>query len=103
MTLRRGEMENRRKKRIVRIRQMKLRENDKENKERKRGLPAGWKTRRELAVEYFPAADERVAVARLHRWIVSDPHLLADLHRRGYRHRQRAFTPLQVKVFRRYL
>jgi hypothetical protein len=76
---------------------------EKENKERKRGLPAGWKTRRELAVEYFPAADERVAVARLHRWIVSDPHLLADLHRRGYRHRQRAFTPLQVKVFRRYL
>lgn len=59
--------------------------------------------RREVAMLCFEAPSPAVAVARLGRWIRTDPQLLYELEACGYRPRLRYFTPKQVRVLRRYL
>ena len=65
--------------------------------------PSRWITRRDLAVAYFPGTTKKVAVARLNRWIATDPEFRTALQRHGYRSRIRSFSPSIVNVFRRFL
>lgn len=67
-----------------------------------RRCPAGWGTRRGVAVAVFGTDNPKVAVARLGRWIASDSLLRRELSRRGYRSRQREFPPAVMRVFRNF-
>lgn len=69
----------------------------------KRWTANGWEMNRELAMYYFPARRPEVAVAHLRRWIASDPEMLRDLKRAGYRLYARRFSPRQVRVLAKYL
>lgn len=68
-----------------------------------RGLPRFWRTRREVAMEYFPHENVETAVAQLRRWIKGDPEFLRQLCLKGYRPHLRAFSPQILRVFRRFL
>ena len=68
-----------------------------------RKLPEGWVYRRELAMSYFPDTKDRVAVARLTRWIMTDPQFHEELVRKGYRPGIRTFSPRIMRVFRKYM
>lgn len=67
-----------------------------------RRRPEAWGTRREVAVAAFGDDNPKLAVARLNRWIASDGVLRRELSRRGYRARQREFSPGVMRVFRRF-
>ena len=54
-------------------------------------------------MECFETENAKVAVARMNRWINSDPQLKTELLRHGYRPRQRFFSPRVMRVFRRLL
>ena len=51
----------------------------------------------------FEGSTPAVAVARLRRWMRSDPEMWNELQSAGYRPYSRRFTPEQVSVLRRYL
>ena len=72
-------------------------------KRMKRTRPAGWILRCETAQRYFPDSSKQASVSRLNRWIVSDPQLLRDLQKRGYRSGTHYLSPGIVEVMDRYL
>ena len=59
--------------------------------------------RRDVAMQCFEGSTPAVAVARLRRWMRSDPEMWNELQSAGYRPYSRRFTPEQVSVLRRYL
>ncbi len=59
-------------------------------------------TRRQVACQCFSDSRPEIAVARLRRWVHSDPEMRRDMQRAGYRPYSRRFTPKQVDVLRRY-
>lgn len=63
---------------------------------------AAYVARRAIATYYFESPTPETAVARMRRWINSDPELRAALEKAGYRPRQRYFTHRQIRVFRRF-
>lgn len=60
-------------------------------------------SRREVAQKCFEAKSPEVAVARLSRWINTDPQFLAELKASGYRPRVRFFSPRQVLILKKYI
>jgi len=70
---------------------------------RRRRRPTPWMLRRQVALQCFDATCPEVAVARLARWINSDPQLHDALVSVGYRPRLRRFSPNMVRILRCYL
>lgn len=62
-----------------------------------------WTTRQRVATEYFETEDAKLAVARLRRWINTDPEMRAALYENGYRPRMRRFPPAVTRVIRKFL
>lgn len=56
-----------------------------------------------LAQRYFPDSKGRLAVARMRRWILADPQMMADLQRVGYRWNVHTLSNDVVAVLNRYL
>ena len=59
--------------------------------------------RSDVAMQCFEGSTPAVAVARLRRWMRSDPEMWNELRSAGYRPYSRRFPPEQVSVLRRYL
>lgn len=54
----------------------------------------------QLAMAYFPNIKRTSSVARMRRWIQSDPMLLKALRKAGYRKGQHVLTLRQVGIFK---
>lgn len=59
--------------------------------------------RRTLAERYFPESHGRVAVARMRRWIDTDPQLRDELKKAGYTTYVHRLAPPVVAVLDKYL
>lgn len=60
-------------------------------------------SKKELALAYAPELTTGGAVKRLGVWMRYNPQLWQELQKRGYRTRQKLFTPQQVDVIFQYL
>ena len=58
--------------------------------------------RKDIASKIFPASTATISVARLNRWIHSDPILLSCLIKAGYRKGSQWFTPKVIRVLERF-
>ncbi len=57
----------------------------------------------DLAQQYFPQANPRGCVTRLHNWIELNKELVQALEKLHYVPKQRALTPLQHEAIIKYL
>lgn len=62
-----------------------------------------WYSRREVALYLFPSSSAPLAVARLRRWLLSDPSLLSALRKKGYRSGMHHFSPAVRQVLIDYI
>lgn len=59
--------------------------------------------RADVAQNCFPESKPKVAVARLSRWINTDPEMLGELRRAGYKPHTHYFPPKVVNVLVSYM
>ena len=65
-------------------------------------IPKNCMTRAELAMELFPSANSRQAVAKMRYWMLNDKLLQRSLRHVGYRPNKHIVRGAVVKVFREF-